>query len=382
MSRVFSSVHLDIAGTRAGLHECIEAAISNGARGLLILIGSSSSLDLKALPEIFRTLSVQSIAAVFPGVIYNEVSYENGVLVCGMASPLSMFLVKNITRPEQTLKREIRSIIDKKPKASSLMLVIDGLSNGVDNFVTLLHDQIGPDVEVLGAGSGYSDYSSEPNIVTSDGYFTNSALLFFVTMPLVATVCHGWERIDGPFLVNKSSDNLIHQINYQPAIPFYMGLVEQHLGYPINAEDFHKIANHYPFGLEQLDREFLVRDPVQQQGNSMLLAGGVPSNAMVYLLHADHESLVHAAGLAATGLCEKFTSRYATEAGLNVFVIDCISRRMVLAEKFTDELLNIRRNIANDIGMLGVLSIGEIASSNQGGIQWLNKTTVLCGMAK
>jgi hypothetical protein len=382
MNTIFTSVHLDASGTLAGLHGCFKAAIENGAQGLLLLIGSSSSVDLEALPEAFRMLPIPSVGAVFPGVIYEEKSYTDGVVVCGLASPSAAYVIPDITRSEQVLKRDINTIIGSTVNVSSLLLVIDGLSRGVDNFAAALHDYMGPNVKVLGAGCGYLDFSSRPNIVISEGLLSDAALIYCNPMPLVTSVRHGWERVEGPFLVTEASDNFIHQINYQQALPFYMGIVERHLGYPVEIDHFSKIANHYPFGLEQLDSEFLVRDLVQHVGHSIMLAGAVPTNAMVYLLHASCDSLINAAGSAAACLRDHYSTRYASEKRLKVFVIDCISRQMVLGNDFRIELANIRRNLPSGVGMVGVLSIGEIASSNQGGIHWLNKTTVIGGLAE
>ncbi|MES9940820.1 MAG: FIST C-terminal domain-containing protein [Candidatus Thiodiazotropha sp. 6PLUC2] len=382
MNRVFSSVHLDTSGTLKGLRGCLEAAINSGAQGLLLLIGSTSAIDIKTLPDLLHALPVPAVGVVVPGVILGDESYESGILVCGLTSTSIAYVVPDITRSESALNRDISKILVANQNRSSVLIVIDGLSKGVDNFVTTLHDCIGPNVEVIGAGCGYIDFSSRPNIVTPEGLISNAALLLFSTMSLTTSVRHGWERVEGPFLVTDATDNLIHQINYQPAFPFYMNIVAQHLGHSVEVEAFSDLANHYPFGMEQLDSEFLVRDPVNRVGNSIVCAGAVPTDAMVYLLHSNRDDLIDAAGTAALNLCNRYSNRYSSEDGLIVFVIDCISRRMVLGDDFSDELAVIRRNLPKSISVLGILSVGEIANSDQGGIQWLNKTTVIAGLAK
>ncbi|MES9928302.1 MAG: FIST C-terminal domain-containing protein [Candidatus Thiodiazotropha sp. 6PDIVS] len=382
MNRVFSSVHLDTTGTLKGLSSCLEVAIEKGAQGLLLLIGSSSEINLKILPELLSDISVPAVGVVVPGVILEDESYESGVVVCGLTSTSFAYVVPDITRSENALNQDISKILDTNQNPSSVLIVIDGLSKGVDNFVTTLHDCMGPNVEVIGAGCGHLDFSSRPNIVTSEGLISNAALLLFTTMSLTTSVRHGWERVEGPFLITDASDNQINQINYQPAFPFYMSIVAEHLGHPVEVEEFSDLANHYPFGMEQLDSEFLVRDPVTRVGNSIVCAGAVPTNAMVHLLHSNRDELINAAGTAALNLRDRYSDRYSSEDGLNVFVIDCISRRLVLGDDFRDELAVIRRNLPKSVAVLGILSIGEIANSHQGGIQWLNKTTVIGGLAK
>ncbi|MCG8017132.1 MAG: FIST C-terminal domain-containing protein [Candidatus Thiodiazotropha sp. 'RUGA'] len=381
MNRVFSSVQLDASGTVAGLRDSLQAAVGQGAKGLLLLIGSSNKIDLKQLPSLLRELAIPAVAVVVPGVLLQNQVYEDGIAVCGLTSTSAAAVVPDINRSEQELNQDIQQILSINPNPSGVLIVIDGLSRGVDNFVTTLHDCIGPDVQVIGAGCGHRDFSLQPNVITTGGLLSNAALLLFTTMELVTSVSHGWEPVEGPFLVTDASDNQIQQINYQPAFPFYLDILAQHLGRAVAVEEFAALANHYPFGMAQLDSEFLVRDPVNRVGNAIVFAGAVPTNAMVYLLHASPHDLVEAAGTAATDLRGRFSSRYGQESGLNVFLIDCISRRMVLGEDYDDELAIIRQSLPNNVSVLGILSIGEIANSHQGGIQWLNKTTVIGGLA-
>jgi hypothetical protein len=382
MRRIFSSVHLDPGGTLEGVRACIDDAIGNDAQGLLLLIGASSDLGFKSLPSELASLPIPAIAAVFPGVIYEKECFQQGVLVCGLTSPLSARLLPDITKPEPDLKQDLAAILEFIGSASTVFLILNGLSKGGDNFVTTLHELLGPEIQVIGAGCGHLNGSNLPNIITPEGALTDAALLVFQESRVIVSVRHGWEPVDGPFLITEASDNVIHQINYQPARTFYLNLVEKHHGGPVSPERFASVTSRYPFGLEQLDSEFLVRDPVAAEGQSLVCAGAIPTNAMVYLLHAEQDSLVDAAGSAASWLREQHAQRYESEKGLKFFAIDCISRSLVLGDDFHLELETIRDNLPESAEMLGVLSIGEIASSDQGGIQWLNKTTLIGGLSE
>jgi hypothetical protein len=381
MTRIFTSVHLDPGGTLEGVHACINKAIDNAAQGLLLLVGAGSSIEFESLPSELASLPIPAVAAVFPGVIYEQECYEQGILVCGWTSPLSAKVVPDITKPETNLRQDIAVILESHGSISSLFLILDGLSKGGDNFVTILHDLLGPEVQVMGAGCGHFDDAKQPCIITPEGLLSDAALLIFQDTRLIVSVRHGWEPVDGPFLITEAADNVIHQINYQPALAFYLNVVGKHLGGPVTSDLFASISTHYPFGLEQLDREFLVRDPVAAEGQSLVCAGAIPNNAMVYLLHAEQDSLIDSAGSAASWLRKQDPPRYRSEEELKIFTIDCISRRLVLGDDFHRELEAIRNNLPKHSEMLGVLSIGEIVSSDQGGIQWLNKATLIGGLA-
>ncbi|MEW8253522.1 MAG: hypothetical protein AB2747_04150 [Candidatus Thiodiazotropha taylori] len=69
MNRVFSSVQLDASGTVAGLRDSLQAAVGQGAMGLLLLIGSSNKIDLKQLPSLLREIAIPAVGVVVPGVL-------------------------------------------------------------------------------------------------------------------------------------------------------------------------------------------------------------------------------------------------------------------------------------------------------------------------
>jgi hypothetical protein len=102
------------------------------------------------------------------------------------------------------------------------------------------------------------------------------------------------------------------------------------------------------------------------------LVGDIDKSSIVYILKGENEALVKAAGDAAEEAVSKQDSLH------NIFVIDCISRTLVLENDFEKELAFIAEHIPDDdITMLGVLSVGEIANVNEGYIDFYNKTCVI-----
>ncbi|MBW9262743.1 MAG: hypothetical protein K1564_14340 [Candidatus Thiodiazotropha sp. (ex. Lucinisca nassula)] len=189
----------------------MQAAVDQDAKGLLLLIGSSNKIDLKQLPSLLREVAIPAVGVVVPGVLLQNQVYDNGIAVCGLTSTSAAAMVPNINRSEQELNQDIQQILGRNLNPSGVLIVIDGLSRGVDNFVTTLHDCIGPDAQVIAAGCGHRDFSLQPNVITTDGLLSNAALLLFTTMELVTSVSHGWEPVEGPFLVTDASDNQIQQ---------------------------------------------------------------------------------------------------------------------------------------------------------------------------
>ncbi len=380
MNKTFSCIHLDKSETIDGLVAGIHSSLTSNTEGILILIGSKCPINLDLLPGVLSELPVPSVAAVFPGLIFEDSLYDNAVIICGLLSAGQTFVFSNISQPEAQLDKELASQLTDAHISNSAFLAIDGTSPGVDTFVSSLYNYLGPDVKVIGGGSGHHDFSQKGSIITAQGCLSNAALLIFQPEPFVACFRHGWEPVAGPFLITGSEGTTINSINYQPALPFYAKVLKQHSNIDIDEQQFVQAASHYPFGMEQLDSEFLVRDPLQFTADSIECAGDIPTNTMVYILNADTDELINAAEDAAAQLTQELSTRYLTEENNYVFVIDCISRLVVMGEKFPLELKAIRNNLPEKALIIGVLSIGEVTNSSQGTIQFLNKTTVIGGL--
>ena len=382
MNRFFTSVKFDVSGTIEGIQTSINEALFDNPGGVILLVGSESDIDITALPAVLRDIPVTAIATIVPAVIYQSRLYPKAVIVCGIVSFDSIHFIQDINKPEFELSQDLSRHFSGGTKTRSALLIIDGLSVGVDNLINCTYDELGPDVNVIGFGCGYADFSSRPNIITAEGCWNNAAILIFLALPLASHYLHGWKEVAGPFLVTRAENNQIHDINYQPALPFYKTIVEQHSETLFDTENFFNTSSRYPLGLEQLESEYLVRDLITYHGNSIECAGAVPTNAMVYVLHANEEQLISAAGLATSSIGPKLSPQYAEQDGLFILVIDCISRQLTLGERFKLELECIHQNLPMGTTSIGVLSIGEIASSPQGNIQFLNKTTVIGGWGK
>lgn len=377
--KIFSSVHIDISGSLKGLKAAVYEALENGAKGLFVFLGSRHEFDIQALVPLFASLPVPAYAGVFPGIIYDVHHYDKGVLVCGFTMPLSARIIQDLVRPGIEITNQLADWLTDAPAAGAVVM-IDGQSPGVDNVVSCIHDCLGPDARVMGGGTGYLDFSHRPTIITAEGCYKNACLIAGLPVPLAFGVRHGWESVAGPFLVTRSKDKLIQSINYEPAFPFYEAAVRECCPGPVDFTDFFNMAKSYPLGLAQLDNEFLVRDPLQRRGNAIECAGSVPQNALIYILNSHPEKLIRSAAKAANGLMKKLPPINESRKPYYTFVVDCISRRLFLGEEYGRELKEIKNELPVQMKIAGVLTLGEIASSPQGVIRFLNKTTVIGGI--
>jgi len=379
--KFFSSVHLDKTGTLKGLQKSIDVALENGAKSLLIFVSSEHEFDLDELPPLFSSLPIPAYAGVFPGVIHDFRHYNKGALVCGIAVPLISTVIEEITRPYIEINKEIEQWLNGSEPAGAFVF-IDGQGKGIDNLVSCLYDCLGPTPTVLGGGAGYLDFVHRTCIITAEKCYKNSALITNIPASFTLQVRHGWEDIAGPFLVTGAKDNVLQSINFEPALSFYKEIIRENCKEPVNFDNFMEVSKSYPLGMAQLDNEFLVRDPIQIHGESIECAGSIPDNSMVYILNSQPEKLIQSARKAAKDLRANLSSVYENDEGYYTFTIDCISRQLFLGEDYPKELEAIKDELPDNTSTIGILSIGEIASSSQGVIRFLNKTTLIGGISR
>ena len=116
--------------------------------------------------------------------------------------------------------------------------------------------------------------------------------------------------------------------------------------------------------------EIIVRDPFTVEAESIIVATEIPQESFVDILTGDPDSLVNAA----------FKSYGEAKDALHggqektVLLIDCISRALFLGDGFVKE---IEAACQDNLPLIGVLSLGEIANSGKSYMELYNKTCVV-----
>jgi hypothetical protein len=219
------------------------------------------------------------------------------------------------------------------------------------------------------------DFVQRPCLFSNKGMISDAALVAAIPVPFKLGISHGWEVLEGPYLVTKSNGNIIETLNYSPAFDVYKEHTEKNSGLSFSECDFFEISKTYPLGIENLEGEILVRDPIVLEEKSLVCVGEVPENSVVYLLKGTPESLISAAGDAAK--IAYGSAEFVDNEDLSVMLFDCIGRSLFLESYFEKELKSIAENLGGYSGVFGALTLGEIGNSVNGPIEWLNKSTTI-----
>lgn len=358
-------------------HEIITAAEGlEPAEGevVLIMLAEEKIPDINDLVAALDENGIDFIGGIFPRIIHGENIYSSGAVISLLPVAGKTLLVKDIGADTIDILDQLSEM--SIPKKSTALILVDGLSASIHHFLSQLFQKLGTSVKYLGGGAGYIDFQQRPCIFCRQGIYQDAALITFITADSELGIRHGWTRIAGPFVATKSEGNIVKELNWIKAYDVYKEVVEQESGLHFDETTFFDIAKGYPFGIYSEGQEDIVRDPVQVNDEKELVCvGEVPENAVLNILKGEKNTLVNSAEQAI---------KDCLGPGLNkiesCLVMDCISRVLFLEDDFKEELMAIKKEIESNNSPViaeGALTFGEIASREQGILEFYNKTIVI-----
>ena len=247
--------------------------------------------------------------------------------------------------------------------------MVDGLAKNIGTSVNVLFDNYGLDVNYIGGGTGSLSFEQKPSLFTNQGLLQDAFVYGYSKCHSSIGVCHGWKSISGPYQVTKSKGTIIQEIDYKPAFQVYKHAIEKYSSKAITKNNFFEIAKFFPFGLNTITDEKIVRDPIVLNGMELICVGDVEEGSYVDILYGNSDDLINAAKYASDVSYENINFN----DGFTLF-IDCISRVLVLEEDFKNEIEAVYREGRE---LVGALTFGEIANNGRDYLSFYNKTSVV-----
>ena len=337
--------------------------------------------DNKWIPEeidpVLKALPKPVFGGVFPKIIYGQKAYSKGVLVVGLPYKPEMLIVPELSNPEADYIKVLEATSDdwmnqEIAHNDTIFVFVDGLSKRISSLVDAMFMAFGLERNFIGGGAGSLTFRQKPCLITPQGLIMDAGLIVKVPLRSSVGVTHGWQPISESMKVTESERNTILTLDWIPAFDRYRELVESHYGRVFTTDNFFSIARCYPFGINKLGGEVVVRDPLATDGGKGLVCvGEVPEGSFVHLLNGTSETLIAASEKAA--LLAKESAPEGISEKAPIFFIDCISRALFLEERINEEL----RVVSGKGEMFGAMTLGEIANSGSDYLEFYNKTSVV-----
>ena len=241
----------------------------------------------------------------------------------------------------------------------------------IDHVLDELFNRHADDVNYFGAAAGLGVREPRPVIFTNQGRFTGSALVAYLAEEAEIHLRHGWSRLSEPIVATRTEDNVLKELNWEPAMGVYREIVGDEVADSLHDQEDIPKAKRFPFGISREDLEDVVRDPLVSTGDGdLIVLSNVPENSVLHVLKAEPDKLIAAAG-------ELGCSFAPSTAPARCLLFDCFSRVKLLGEDFNEELQTFKSALHSQVAnarIEGVLASGEIASDGNRLPDMHNKT--------
>lgn len=183
----------------------------------------------------------------------------------------------------------------------------------------------------------------------------------------------GWADFGPEREVTQSEKNVLYKIGDRYALDLY----KEYLGK--YAEELPGSALYFPLSMKETpDAESVVRTilSIDETQKSMTFAGDLPVGARVRLMRGNMDRLVDAAAEAA-----KHIRSSLPHPPQIAFLVSCVGRRIVLAERIEEELEVIKNTLGSETVLFGFYSYGEISpNKHKLGCELHNQTMTIATM--
>lgn len=349
----------------------------SSATSLLILACHDNEFTEEEINPLILKCNLHVFGGIYPKLVFKNKLMQQGCIIIGFHQAVDVSIISDVS----TLKTDaqLEQAIDatqvnrgQLTRNDNFLIFYDGLINNIEPFIDTLFEYLDHKVNIIGGGAGNLEFKQKPCVFTNQGLLVDVIQLVSLTSQIITGTGHGWNILQGPFLVSESEKQTINSLNYSPAFSIYKEAIENEGHYTFNDHNFFDIAKHFPLGIADLNNQLVVRDPILTHDGSIQCVGDIPVNSMVYLLKGSTSSLLASAEQAAKSATTKIDGKDFTAT----MVFDCISRMLYMENSFSQELELITNQCSKQI-FFGVLSLGEIANNESGALKLLNKSTVI-----
>jgi len=248
----------------------------------------------------------------------------------------------------------------EEEQGEGISLVLgDGLNAGFEPLIAKMRLRLPQRHGIVGGGAGDGG-DFERTFVGQDGAVASaSAVAVHVASaaPWGVGIGQGATPVGERMTVTRAEGNMVHELDGMSALERYGQLANERGVALTDDASVRQLLVEYELGIHFFDEVASVRAGVATtEEGSVVFAGEVPEGASVSFVHGSPESYVEAAEAAAEVAKEGLGG--ADAAG--VLLISCVTRGIVLADGYSEEVAAIRR-VFGDAPIGGFLSYGEVA---------------------
>jgi len=367
------SVLLDNTGTASNLLKNINKLLETKPKALTLLVASGNGFSKEELDPLLTDLNIPVSGGIFHKIIFKEELLSKGSIVIAWYKDIIITNYKNIENTDS-----IKDLIGvtKQPKNTrnigEYLLFIDGAVSRIEENLDALYKKNGFRATFAGGAAGMASMESSPCIISNDGLLSNAMQTIATNYKSRITTTHGFEKNSGPHLVTSSDKTKINTLNYEPIVPFYIIHNKENGINELKNTEFDSFFTHYPLGIENLDGEILVRDPIKSNKDSIEYIGNIPEYSRVHILNGTTDSIRDEVDK------ELYSLKLRDEKNVDAcFIFSCVNRDDGDNKNNSKEIKMINQHLEGSENIIGALSLGEFATNEARLLQLHSKSIVI-----
>lgn len=249
-----------------------------------------------------------------------------------------------------------KQLIEELPKdeLKHIFIMSDGLLINGSQLARGIN-KVTKDIPVTGGMAGDGDRFEKTYVIANDSAKQRTILAvgFYGKDLNIGTGCFaGWSEFGAERVITKSQNNVIYEIDGEPALELY----KRYLGELAN--ELPNSGLRFPLNIkENDDSPEVIRTllAVNEEDGSITFAGDVPEGYKARLMKADIDQLIDGAGKAASSI---YPANNETALCL---VVSCVGRKIVMNYLIDDELEAVQEILGDNVTLTGFYSYGEFA---------------------
>ncbi len=244
------------------------------------------------------------------------------------------------------------------PELKAVLLLSQGVAVNGSNLIAGVVSVLGRDIPLTGGLAGdYGAFSRTWAML--DDAVSDRLMLAVGFYGEDVRYAHGsfggWQSFGPARRATRAVDNVLFELDGEPALAIYKRYLGEY------AKDLPASGLLFPFAILSQEHEEtgLIRTllGVNEADGSLTLAGDIPQDGYLKLMHASTEALVDGAEAAAVA-----ASQMASSGGQSLAIlISCIGRKLVMGDRVDEEVEAVEAVFGQNCALTGFYSNGEIS---------------------
>ena len=309
------------------------------------------------------------------GEIAGESVTDNTIVVTGIqfkSTPLASARISLADVDFSSMEAGKTLVSQLEPEGLKHVFVVsDGLRvNGTD-LVKGMRAGLAPDVSLTGGLAGDGPQFVKTVILEPDGHVASESVaaigFYGESLTIGFGSRGGWDSFGLDRLVTKSHENVLFEIDDQPALDLYKSFLGD------KAKELPASGLLFPLSMrDSEDRAPVVRTilGINEEEKSLTFAGDIPEGSFVRLMKANNDRLITGAEEAAVASLQGMDQ--SPEFAL---LVSCVGRKLVLKQIVEEEVESVS-DVLGKPAIAGFYSYGELAPFNKNGFCELHNQTM------